>query len=59
MGRHYWRLINDMRQAAQLALHSSADREFVAKLCGLKLQQAADDFERLLLRLSDQEDDGK
>lgn len=56
----YYRLITDMREAARLAIHTDEDRALVAELCGLKLMQAANEFERLLRQILDQmEDDGK
>ena len=59
MRQKYWRLIMDMRETARLALHTDEDRAFVADLCGLKLIEAADAFERLLRKLADMGDDGK
>ena len=57
--RKYYQLITDMREAARLALHTDEDRKLVAELCGLKLTQCANEFEKLLRQLIDQEDDGK
>lgn len=57
--KKYYRLITDMREAARLAIHTDEDRELVAELCGLKLMQAANEFERLLRELADLEDDRK
>lgn len=55
--KKYWRLITDMREAARLALFTKSDRALVAELCGLKLVQAANEFERLLRDLADRKDD--
>ena len=55
----YYRLITDMREAARLALHTEEDRALVCELCGLKLMQCANEFERLLRLLADLEDDRK
>ena len=57
--KKYYRLITDMREAARLALHTEEDRTLVCELCGLKLMQCANEFEKLLRELADQEDDGK
>lgn len=57
--RSYYRLITDMREAARLALHTGEDRALVCELCGLKLTQCANEFEKLLQKLVDLEDDGK
>lgn len=53
----YYKLITDMREAARLAIHTDEDRALVAELCGLKLMQCANEFEKLLRYLSDMEDD--
>ena len=50
----YLRLIRDMRETARKA--GEEDNTFICKLCGLKLKEAADEFEKLIRRL---EDDGK
>ena len=57
--KKYYRLVTEMREAARLALHTDEDRKLVAELCGLKLTQCANEFEKLLRQLIDQEDDGK
>lgn len=57
--KKYYRLITDMREAARLAIHTDEDRKLVAELCGLKLMQAANEFEKLLRQLADMEDDRK
>lgn len=57
--KKYYRLITDMREAARLALHTGEDRVLVCELCGLKMLQCANEFEKLLRQLIDQEDDGK
>jgi len=57
--KKYYQLITDMREAARLALHTEEDRALVAELCGLKLMQCANEFEKLLRKLADLEDDGK
>lgn len=54
--KKYWRLITDMREAARLALFTEEDRALIAELCGLKLMQAANEFERLLRDIVDRED---
>ena len=54
--RKYWRLVTEMREAARLALHTEEDRALVAELCGLKLVQAANEFEKLLRKLAEQEE---
>lgn len=56
--KKYYRLITDMREAALLA-YTAEDRALVCELCGLKLTQCANEFEKLLRKLADQEDDGK
>lgn len=57
--KKYYKLITDMREAARLALYTAEDRTLVCELCGLKLTQCANEFEKLLRKLADQEDDGK
>lgn len=57
--KKYYRLITDMREAARLALHTGEDRALVCELCGLKLTQCANEFEKLLRKLADMEDDLK
>lgn len=57
--KKYYRLITDMREAARLALHTGEDRALVCELCGLKLMQCANEFEKLLRKLADMEDDRK
>ena len=55
----YRRLITGMRDAAGLALRTDEDRDLVSRLCGLKLSEAADEFERLLQWLAKMGDDGR
>lgn len=57
--KKYYKLITDMREAARLALHTAEDRALVCELCGLKLTQCANEFEKLLRKLADMEDDLK
>ena len=42
-----------------MALHTGEDRALVCELCGLKLTQCANEFEKLLRKLADMEDDLK
>ena len=57
--KKYYRLITDMREAARLAIHTNEDRALVCELCGLKMMEAANEFEKLLRQLADMEDDRK
>ena len=50
--KKYYKLITDMREAARLALHTAEDRTLVCELCGLKLTQCANEFEKLLRKLT-------
>lgn len=48
-----------MRETAKLTQRAGEDKAFVCELCGLKLTQAADEFERLLKKLAELDDDRK
>lgn len=59
MLQNYRRLVTDMRETAKLTQRTGEDKAFVCELCGLKLTQAADEFERLLKKLAELDDDRK
>ena len=55
--RSYYRLVGELRTRGETAVEDGdPDKKFELLLCGLKMTEAADEFEKLLKFL---EDDGK
>ena len=56
----YYRLVRNLRECGQSATENGdPDKNFELLLCGLKMTEAAEAFEKLLRWLDKLEDDGK
>lgn len=57
---NYRRLVMELRDRGQMAVQDGdPNKKFDLLLCGLKMVEAADEFEKLLDYLDRQTDDGK